>query len=233
MFINQNFFSTSIGMAVAVNIILPEGYKAGDGTKTLYLLHGHSDDYTAWSRYTSIERYAREAGIAVVMPAADKSFYLNIIEGWPYWTYISDELPKVIRNVYGLSDKKEDNFVAGLSMGGYGAMRHALVYPDRYFAVGSFSGALDILRHDRFADVKNTDGDLFWLLKKHFAEKTELPRIYQYIGRQDFLYDSNTRFQDLLRDLSIPSEYVEEDGDHAWRYWDEQVKKFIPWALEK
>ena len=230
-FLTYQFISDTLGLAVTANVILPNGYKAGDGTKTLYLLHGLSDDHTAWCRYTSIERYAREKNIAVVMPAADRSFYMNGPRG-DYWTYISEELPRVIRNTFSLSDKCEDNFVAGLSMGGYGAMRHALLLPDRYFAVGSFSGAFCV---DYFMgkDVKNTNDDVMYLLKKNFRNGVKLPRLYQHIGKKDSLYDVNQRFRDLLKDLRIPSKYVEDEGDHSWKYWDEQVKCFIDWALSE
>jgi len=230
-FLTYQFISDTLGLAVTANVILPNGYKAGDGTKTLYLLHGLSDDHTAWCRYTSIERYAREKNIAVVMPAADRSFYMNGPRG-DYWTYISEELPRVIRNTFGLSDKREDNFVAGLSMGGYGAMRHALLLPDRYFAAGSFSGAFCV-EYFMGKDVKNTNDDVMYLLKKNFRNGVKLPRLYQHIGKKDSLYDVNQRFRDLLKDLRIPSKYVEDEGDHSWKYWDEQVKCFIDWALSE
>ena len=115
-------------------------------------------------------------------------------------------------------------------------MRHALLLPDRYFAVGSFSGALDadmFSGHEMLGGrkFKNTDDDLLYLLKKSFSEGIELPRLYQHVGTQDFLYDANQRFRDLLKDLRIPSTYVEDDGGHSWKNWDEQVKNFIEWAL--
>ncbi len=231
-FLAYQFISETLEIAVTVNVILPNGYKVGDGTKTLYLLHGLSDDHSCWCRYTSIERYAREKNIAVVMPAVNRSFYLNCELG-NYWTYVSEELPRVIRDTFGLSDKREDNFVAGLSMGGYGAMRHALLLPERYFAAGSFSGAFNVEEFMGDSSLVNTENDVKYMLKKRFNERAELPRLYQHIGRNDSLYDVNQRFRDLLKDLRIPVKYVEDNGDHSWKYWDEQVKCFIDWALDE
>ena len=121
----------------------------------LYLLHGITDDHTAWSRYTSIERYADEAGLAVVMPSAFNSFYTDEVHGHGYWTFVSEELPRLVRCLFRVSDRPEHTFAAGLAMGGYGAVKLALTYPDRYAAAASLSGPLDITymaaREDRAA----------------------------------------------------------------------------------
>src|SRR5512139_1235538 len=89
--------------------------------RTLYLLHGHSDDHTAWQRWTSIERYAEGLNLAVVMPAVHLSFYNDMVHGGKYWQFISEEVPTLARDMFSLTSRREDNFVAGLSMGGYGA----------------------------------------------------------------------------------------------------------------
>ena len=121
----------------------------------LYLLHGLTDDHTGWQRYTSIERYADEAGLAVVMPAVHHSFYTDEVHGHAYWTYVSEELPALVHRLFRVSDRPEDTFAAGLSMGGYGAVKLALSHPDRYAAAASLSGTLDITymadREDRAA----------------------------------------------------------------------------------
>ncbi len=111
----------------------------------LYLLHGMSDDHTAWLRYTSIERYAARHGLAVVMPAVGRSFYANEAHGHPYWDFLSEELPAVVGRFLRVSDRREDTFVAGLSMGGYGAFKWALRQPERFAAAASLSGALDVV----------------------------------------------------------------------------------------
>jgi S-formylglutathione hydrolase FrmB len=95
----------------------------------LYLLHGLSDDDTAWLRRTSIERYVSELGLAVVMPQVHRSFYSDELHGLRYWTFLSDELPQLVDSFFHVSTRREDTFVAGLSMGGYGALKWALRQP--------------------------------------------------------------------------------------------------------
>ena len=151
--INCNYFSETLGMSTSMTVILPQQTNTQIGMNnlsksklhpTLYLLHGLSDDDTIWSRRTSIERYVAPLGLAVVMPNVHKSFYTDMEYGDKYWTFLTEELPAVARSFFPLSDAREDNFVAGLSMGGYGAFKWALRHPERFAAAGSFSGALDI-----------------------------------------------------------------------------------------
>ncbi len=121
---------------------------AGAGTDApppvLYLLHGLSDDDTIWLRRTSIERYVAEFGLAVVMPQVHRSFYLDGEYTGAYWTFVAEELPALVAGFFRVSQAREDTFVAGLSMGGYGAMLHALRQPGRFAAAASLSGALDV-----------------------------------------------------------------------------------------
>jgi S-formylglutathione hydrolase FrmB len=116
-------------------------YISDELPKVLYLLHGYSDDHSIWMRRTSVERYAAEHHLAVIMPAVNHSFYTNEVQGERYWDYISEELPRAMHRFFRLSDKPEDTFVAGLSMGGYGAMKLALTHPERFGAAASFCGA--------------------------------------------------------------------------------------------
>ena len=151
-FLQIQFFSASLNVASTVNVILPEANQGiGMGVskderppKVLYLLHGYSDDHSIWMRRTSVERYAANHNLAVIMPAVNHSFYCNEVYGEKYWDYISDELPRTMRRFLRLSEKPEDTYVAGLSMGGYGAMRLALTYPEHFAGAASFSGAVDL-----------------------------------------------------------------------------------------
>ena len=140
--LHVNYFSEALGVQTPVDVILPEG-KQGIGVeasgecelpKVLYLLHGYSDDHTIWQRRTSVERYAARHNLAVVMPGVNHSFYCNEFHGERYWDFVSQELPAVMHRFFRLSDKPEDTFVAGLSMGGYGAMKLALNFPERFGA---------------------------------------------------------------------------------------------------
>src|SRR5690554_3728055 len=158
---------------------------------TLYLLHGLSDDHTIWLRRTNIERYVSNRGIAVVMPAVHRSFYTDMAIGYKYWTFVSEELPDIARSFFPLSDSREDNFVAGLSMGGYGAFKMALRCPEKFAAGASLSGALDLSkvveRHfDEFRTifgspekVKGSEEDLFYLAEKMAKSHGDKPELFQ------------------------------------------------------
>ncbi len=139
-------------MAVSVSVVLPQpaqreigmnAVASGEEHPVLWLLHGASDDHTTWLRRTSIERYASERGLAVVMPNAHLSSYANMAHGGRFYDFVSDELPRLMREFLPLSAKREDNFIAGNSMGGYGAMKIGVNHPDRYAAIGCFSAGVN------------------------------------------------------------------------------------------
>lgn len=131
-FLRCEIASESLRMATAVDVILPDKGDLSE-VKTLYLLHGLTDDCTGWTRYTAVERYVRERGLAVVLPEVQRSFYTDMAYGLPYFTYVSEELPAVCRRMFGLGAAREQNYIFGLSMGGYGAneMRAHLPRPLR------------------------------------------------------------------------------------------------------
>ena len=249
-----DFFSNVLGMCVQMDVIVPqrttgqigmEG-KGGDGKyPTLYLLHGYSDDQTIWQRRTSIERYANDYGIAVVMPTTHLAYYTDTQYGYRYWTYISEELPEICRSFFnGMSDRREDTFAAGLSMGGYGAFKLGLRASDTFSAVASLSGAVDLVsiladRPERnpitegvFGDlskVKGSDNDLFYLAEKLAASGKPLPKMYQWCGTEDFLYEGNLRMRDHLKSLGYDLTYEDSPGDHQWKYWDEKIQTVLEW----
>ena len=243
-FFRCEFYSKAINISTGMNVILPEDVSDGD-YPTLYLLHGYTDNYDAWMRWTSIERYVRDYKLAVVMPDVHKSFYNDfpgINGGYKYWTFVSEELIEISRRFFRLSHKREDTFVAGLSMGGFGAFKCALNRPDIYSAAASLSGALHITQglENRMENnevrmflgdldkVKGSINDLFSAAEKtsKLSEK-EKPRLYQYCGTEDFLYDGNIEFRDFIQDLGFDYTYEESPGDHQWKYWDKYIKKFI------
>ena len=138
-----DFRSDVLQLSTSMSVILPAGTAPAAGHPTLWLLHGMSDDHTAWTRQTAVERYVADTGWAVVMPQVDRSYYADMAHGNDYWTFVSEELPVIARSMFRLSERRADNAAAGLSMGGYGAFKLALNFPDRYRAAASLSGALD------------------------------------------------------------------------------------------
>jgi len=258
MILNEvNFFSETLGLLSSMYVLLPQRplaeaqNKSRKKLRTLYLLHGHSDDHTAWQRWTSIERYVEGLNLAVVMPAVHLSFYNDMAHGGKYWQFISEEVPMLVRDMYSLSSKREDNFVAGLSMGGYGAFKLALNYPERFAAAASLSGAVDLSEVVRvkkedpdnkawieemrtvFGDLSKVPGskhDLFALAKKAVKAPVK-PRLYQCCGTEDDLHPDNVRFRDAVRRLPLDLTYEEGPGEHNWAYWDKMIQHVLAWMF--
>lgn len=243
-FIQCDFHSSVLGMAMSMNVIVPAVPKGGKWP-VLYLLHGLSDDHTIWHRRTSIERYADQYGIAVVMPNAHRSFYTDMREGLPYWRYISEEVPGLAESWFPVSAEREERFAAGLSMGGYGAFKLALRCPDRFAAGASLSGALDMVNRwaddDFFPDaeyrrifgsreeLQGSGDDLFRVASELAASGSAKPKLFQCCGTEDFLYGMNVRFRDHARSLGFDLLYEEGPGDHEWGYWDRNIQRVLEW----
>jgi S-formylglutathione hydrolase FrmB len=245
-----DFFAEALGLSTSMTVILPQQAAGQIGMTgaaraeppTLYLLHGLSDDDTTWLRRTSIERYVAPLGLAVVMPQVHRSFYADEDYGNRYWTFLSEELPALVGRFFRLSTRREDTFVAGLSMGGYGAFKWALRQPERFAAAASLSGALDLA--GRFPDgppgghgylgnifgdspVAGTGDDLLWLLDQ--AEPGTLPRLYLCCGTEDSLYDENVRFRDACHAKGVPVTVDFGPGEHEWGYWDTKIQEVLAW----
>ena len=245
-FLNVNFKSHVLGMDCAVNVILPQSSPdkiAKKPFKTLYLLHGLSDDHTAWTRYTSIERYANERGIAVVMPCVHRSFYTDMKNGGQYFKFVSEELISVMQEMFALSDKREDRYAAGLSMGGYGAMKLGLSCPEKFSVAASLSGALDFVNSVLFSEAPFRDefaymldepekNDLFVLAEKLNVSSQPKPRLYIWCGTEDFLYESNVKFRDFIKKTDFEVKYEESPGDHSWGYWDAKIKTVLEFIFD-
>jgi putative tributyrin esterase len=245
-----SFYSHTLGLSMQMNVILPQQDPTNLTPKkipVLYLLHGRGDDHSTWLRQTSIERYVSDMNLAVVMPSVHLGYYTDMVHGNKYWTFVSEELPKIVHLFFNnLSDKREDNFVAGLSMGGYGALKMGLAASDQFCAVASLSGALDIAsrcltkQHSRdkeyWADifgepqlVKGSKNDLLALATTLTQTKKPLPKVYIWCGTEDFLYDLNITMKNHLEELQFDLTYEESPGDHQWKYWDAQIQRVLDW----
>jgi len=228
---------------VSFNVIVPE--QCIDDIPTVYLLHGIAGTEDDWIRFSAIERYAVENSIAVVMPAGAKSFYTDMKYGLKYYSFISGELMDYTRKMFRLSDKREKTFLAGLSMGGYGALKFALSLPDKYAACATISGVCDVAARFKGGagnsiaavaawgeDYENTlpgsDDDNLELVRRFETNGKIKPWIFQACGTDDGLYENNISFKKYLEGRGFVTEYGECPGAHTWDVWD----YFIPKVLE-
>ena len=243
-----DFFSEALSLSTSMTVILPQPTSTQIGMTgtarrgprpTLYLLHGLSDDDTIWVRRTSIERYVAPLGLAVVMPQVNRSFYADEKQGNAYWTFVAEELPAIARSFFPLSGLRSETFVAGLSMGGYGAFKLALRHPDRFAAAASLSGVLDIAARSRRGDreiefgrifgerLSGTDDDLLHLVAG--ADVASLPELYACCGTEDELLEDNHRFLDAAGLRGVPVTTSFTPGEHEWGYWDAQIQEVLAW----
>lgn len=251
--IQVNYISHALQRTVPLQVILPVDKLTPDGKlpaekkfKTLYLLHGYLGNYTDWVSGTRIQRWAEDHDLAVVMPSGDNAFYVDRpATGNNYGTFIGQELVEVTRRMFPLSRKREDTFIGGLSMGGFGAMRNGLKYHDTFGAVISFSGVLQLFEAIASAPEdydlsfeKGLFGNLEQaalsdknptFLVKELANKQDLPKIYIACGTEDSLLPHSRKFKTLLESNGFDVTYEEGPGDHDWDFWDTYIKKVIDW----
>ena len=243
-----DFASKQLKMNTLLTVVLPDSVRMEDTPlskrKVLWLLHGLSEDATSWLRCSMIEQYIQEEGMVAVLPSGGRSMYCDNVLGQNYFSYIADELPEYLSKVFGLSRKKEYNYIAGSSMGGMGAMKIALTYPERYAAVGSLAGLLDLepMIPQLTDDMKNEFSFLMEAANniKHSPlnppalldpKKDKALKIYVACGLQDDLLPLNYTFKQRADELGVDIKYVFEDGTHNWDFWNRQIKLFIEFML--
>ncbi len=248
--IHVNFYSQTLGMQRSMDVIMPqksngigqEGTENEEKIPVLYLLHGASDDHTIWQRRTSIERYAVEKGLAVVMPATDLGFYADMKYGYDFWQFFSKEMFELVHEFFpGLSTERKDTFVAGLSMGGFGTLKLGIMCPERFAAAASLSGMVDPVSwydqdlNEQFQLIYGTKeeaegsiNDLPYQMEQLISSGKQMPKFYMTCGTEDFLYPMNVAFRDRFRDR-IDLTYHEEPGIHEWGYWDRNIQRIIEW----
>ena len=247
-----NYLSQSLFRLVPLNVVLPSDKMSYDRSgycipkdykfKTLYLMHGLLGNYTGWITNTRIQRWAEDKNLAVVMPSGENSFYVNsTTNNNDYGEFIGRELVEITRKMFPLSDKREDTFIGGLSMGGFGALRNGLKYSDTFSHIIALSSAVHLFESDArqvagensvFGDLEKaarSDKNPEVVLKQLVAEGKEKPRIYMSCGVDDSLLEANRHFRDLLLENDFDLEYHERPGAHTWDYWDAEIKPFLNW----
>ena len=248
--IQVNYLSKALFRTVPLNVILPadkfdadtDSYLQPENRKykTLYLLHGLLGNYTDWVSQTRIQKWAEEKNLAVVMPSGDNAFYFKSRTPWnDYETFIGKELVEITRRMFPLSDRREDTYIAGLSMGGYGALRNGIVFSDTFGCVAGLSAAIHIFDDlseeaniGLFDDLKaasETNLNPRIAVREMLEAKRNVPKFYMACGRKDDLMKANEDFRDLLRANGIDVAWDESDHGHDWDFWDIQIKKVLDW----
>jgi len=262
-FMQVDYYSQNLMRSISCAIIIPSDktyLKREDKPnieppfKTLYLLHGVMDNYLSWNSHTSIQRLANLYNIVVVMPSGDNKFYADSATiGDSYASLVGEELIEFTRNTFNLSRRREDTYIGGYSLGGYGAIMAGFRYPGTFSKVISLSGwfpnemILDMENNDNkvlffnkknieaiysvsdYRNILNTDNDHDYLAKKLVENKDVLPEIYLRVGTEDFLYESNVSYYNLLKELGYSVTWISKSGDHDWQFWDESIEDCFKW----
>ncbi len=252
--IQVNFMSKTLMRTVPIQVILPvDKFFAEEGTKTeekpfktLYLLHGIFGNYTDWVSGTRIQRWADEKNLAVVMPSGDNAFYVDQPAfANMYGEFIGKELVEITRKMFPLSHKREDTFIGGLSMGGYGAMHNGLKYHETFGYIASLSGAMHLFdnveERDRgplaftdnfFGDIKEaakSDKNPRVQIRRMKEASVEFPKVFMACGTEDFLLEPNRSFRDFCLENGVDVTYTEGPGGHEWDFWDTYIRKVLDW----
>lgn len=254
-----NFKSNSLMRTVTINAVIPidkmqlSGMNGSERKtyKTLYLLHGMFGNYSDWVNGTRIQSWAEEKNLAVIMPSGDNSFYVDQEKnGNMYGEFIGKELVQITRNLFPLSDKREDTFIAGLSMGGYGAVRNGLKYHQTFSYIAGLSSALSLDNavnskensalpfHRRsfyesvfgnLNELRGSDKDCKALITKLKKEHADIPKIYLSCGTEDLLRTANRDYRDFLLKNNVDVTYEEGPGGHEWTFWDTYIRRVLNW----
>lgn len=256
------YFAKSLSKGTNVHVIIPNDVFpemiAGNENynrpmKTLFLLHGFSGTSMDWITGTNISDMAIKYNMAVVLPSADNSFYLNGKgTGTAYETFVGVELVEYIRKTFQLALKKEDTYIGGLSMGGFGALHTGMKYADTFGKIFALSSALiadsvqnlkpdmqdaiaDYDYYERvFGDLKeleHSDKNPAYLAKMKVEKGEKIQPIYMACGLQDFLLEENRKFTKKLLDLGIDFTYKESEGIHDWNFWNEYLEPSIQFLI--
>lgn len=223
--------------------------------KTLYLLHGYSASSIDWLTGSCVQELAQKYNLAIVLPSGDNSFYLNGRgSGSSYETFVGKEIIEYTRKTFGLSEKKEDTFIGGLSMGGFGAIHTGLKFPETFGRMFGLSSALIVNNikemkpgsKDGIADydyyektfgkldeLDRSENNPEYVVKMRQANGEEIQPIYMACGTEDFLLNENREFVSFLKKHNVDFVYKETAGAHDWKFWNEYIEPAIQWLLEE
>lgn len=211
--------------------------------QVLYLYHGTTGDCFDWLRFSRLNSYAQEHRLAVVLPSVQNSSFHNIPNSYAYYNYVVKELPTIMNWMFPFSRKRQDNFVAGLSMGGTGTFKIAMTSPEKFGYAACLSAGFHISRmveSDRTClhaaafgageSLTGTADDPYWLAEEVVRNKVDYPRLYICCGTEDpIVYDSNVKFKNYLDSIGMKYTYHEQPGGHDWDFWDDELKRVMSW----
>ena len=240
--------SAALGRTMKYRVLLPDGYEGSDERyRALYLLHGLTGDYMDWSTRTDLAAIARSVPIVIVMPDGENAWYTNAADRGPrFEDYIADDLVKDVENKYRVIRSRYGRAIAGLSMGGYGALKIGLKRPGIFVAAGGFSSALGVTDpkfDDDMVSFKDqlyriygpagsdtrTSNDILLIAGK--AKPETAPALYLDCGTSDGLLEESRGLAAILQNRGFSYEYHEVPGAHTWQYWNRRIEIFLPWLM--
>ena len=240
--------SAALGRTMKYRVLLPDGYEGSDERyRALYLLHGLTGDYMDWSTRTDLAAIARSVPIVIVMPDGENAWYTNAADRGPrFEDYIADDLVKDVENKYRVIRSRYGRAIAGLSMGGYGALKIGLKRPGIFVAAGGFSSALGVTDpkfDDDMVSFKDqlyriygpagsdtrTSNDILLIAGK--AKPETAPALYLDCGTSDGLLEESRGLAAILQKRGFAYEYHEVPGAHTWQYWNRRIEIFLPWLM--
>ncbi|MDE5589860.1 MAG: acetylesterase [Acetatifactor sp.] len=252
------FFSDSLKRGTQFRIILPnEADAASEGEtvplKLLILLHGYCGNSGDWLWNSAAVEMAQKYHLCIVLPSGENSFYLDGKEtGRQYATYVGQELVRYVRKTFGLSGRREDTFIGGYSMGGFGAIHTALQFHDTFAGAIALSSAMIVygIGGMKPGDDNGVANYEYYRLMFGDPETVEesgvnpeklilqieekgvlMPKFYLACGEQDFLLQSNRRFEGFLKEHGVEYCYTEGSGEHNFEYWNRHLEPGIRWLL--
>ena len=241
------FLSHKLRRAVDVTIVIPSmnfqemmgenpSHKLKAKFPVIYLLHGYGNNHAIWNAYTSVEMFAEERNIAVVMISGENKSYINVESGREafdiqerYYEFLSEEIPEFVTEYFPISKDPNESYIAGLSMGGFGAMIHGLKDSKMYRAIGAFSGGGFRRGAARVPGKSETEYDIEFQAKKCAEEDRKIP-IYMACGDKDGGFENLKETAKELGKLGFDITWVEGPGyQHEWRFWNREIEAFMDW----
>lgn len=235
--------SKAVGMPVSFHVLLPNRWQPD--MKTLYVLHGFQGDRSEWLLETRLKKQIEDRQFVVVLPEGANSFFVNLPSGHAYADFLCEELPAYMELNFPVSKRCGDRIICGVSMGGYGAFRQALVHPEAFGYAASFSGVLDagslyqesgfIAAEQVFGreeDFEESDNNLFAAAERPFNKESKRPKLFMSCGTEDPYLPHNRALYHELTQSRWDITYQECSGGHDWEFAEEAFGDMLKWLAQ-